>query len=162
MLSVCFKKLKVAEFDHSELSKLVNKTNEHPLENHQILYMQSKVMYLQWAYQYALKDMSNDGKCCKCSINFLCQLVLIRFNTFKQSKTSMITSKKMQECFLIQIIMLNWKRGYNPNCFYFQKPKMNSNNGPTKSWSISTVTVQLTSSSPCLSQNTYLKKKLIA
>jgi len=59
----------------------------------------------------------------------------------------------MQECFLIQIIMLNWKRGYNPNCFYFQKPKMNSNNVLTKSWSNSTVTMQLTSSSPLWSQN---------
>jgi len=37
MLSVCFKKLKVTEFDHSELLlDTCQQTNNHPLENHQI------------------------------------------------------------------------------------------------------------------------------
>jgi len=152
-LSVWIEKSKVAEFDYSELSKLVNKTNKHPLENHQILYMQSKVMYLQWAYQYALEDMPNDvnwQQCCEHSIEFLCQFGI---DNFKQSKIGMFTSN-MKECFLIQIIMLNWKRKYNPNCFpLFQMPKMNSNNGPTRSWSNSTVTMQPTSFAPLLSQN---------
>jgi len=84
-LSIWIKKLKVAEFDHSELSKLVNKTNEHPLENHQILYMQSKVLYLRWAYQYALKDMPNDAtwqQCCEHSINILRQFGIDKVQYF--------------------------------------------------------------------------------
>jgi len=103
MLSVWIEKSKVAEFDYSELSKLVNKTNKHPLENHQILYMQSKVMYLQWAYQYALKlcqMMQLGSSVASIASNFYASLVLIRFNTFEQSKTGMFTFD-MQECFLI-------------------------------------------------------------
>jgi len=65
--------LKVAEFNASELKKLVNKSEAHPLTTHQAFAIQQKVMFLQCAYQYVLKDMPDKVSwqaCCEQSIKF--------------------------------------------------------------------------------------------
>jgi len=64
--------LKAAEFDATELEKIVNKTESHPLEVHQAFSVQIRVMYLRRAYEFALHDMPGDRMswraCCEQSI----------------------------------------------------------------------------------------------
>jgi len=67
------KRLKVAKFNATELKKLVNQTETHPLATHQAFAIQQKVMLLWCAYQYALEDMPDKVSwqaCCERSIEF--------------------------------------------------------------------------------------------
>jgi len=53
----------------------INKSDEFPFEIHHIPLLQIKVMYLQYAYEFALDDMPNGASWksmfCEQSINFL-------------------------------------------------------------------------------------------
>jgi len=75
----------VAEFDGSELEKMVNKSEEHPVEKKHVFDLQRKVLFLRRAYQIALEDMpaKNWTACCQRSIEFLRQLGVTKLPSFR-------------------------------------------------------------------------------
>jgi len=147
-LLLWIKKLKVAEFDVIELGKLVNKSEEHPLEIHHVFDLQMKAMYLRRAYEYALEDMPA-GKswkaCCEHSIEILCQLGITRSQCFR-------TIEDWHVYFWIAGLFphpnpfVELEKEVQPNFFaLFLKPEMNFNVGQIRILSCSTVIWQLNS-----------------